>query len=55
MARWYYKRDEQEYGPVSFEQLKQLAAAGQLGPADHWADWRKMFRLFVGLTRKDQI
>lgn len=32
---WYYTRQGQRIGPVSTEQLKQLAAAGQLAADDH--------------------
>lgn len=32
--QWYYTRNKQQQGPVSQEQLKQLAAAGQLQPTD---------------------
>lgn len=43
-AAWYYVKDEQQVGPVSGEQLKQLATSGQLAPGDLvWkdgmADW----------------
>ncbi len=39
MAEWYYARNNQRLGPVSMEQLKQLAASGQLSPADLvWKD-----------------
>ena len=31
---WYYKRDGVERGPVPAAELKRLAAAGKLGPAD---------------------
>src|SRR5207249_2694422 len=29
---WYYTRDRKPFGPVSFEQIKELARAGQLLP-----------------------
>lgn len=32
--QWYYTRNKQQQGPVTFDQLKQLAAAGQLLPTD---------------------
>lgn len=36
---WYYGQTGQQYGPVVFEQLKQLAAAGTLRPADYvWSE-----------------
>jgi hypothetical protein len=39
MAEWYYARDNQRLGPVSTEQLKQLASSGQLGQTDLvWKD-----------------
>jgi len=34
MAAWHYHKDGQQYGPVSGQQLKQLAAAGNLRPDD---------------------
>ena len=37
--QWYYTRNKQQQGPVSLEQLKQLAAGGQLQPTDMiWKD-----------------
>ena len=34
MSQWYYSKNNQRQGPVSSEQLKQLAATGQLQPSD---------------------
>jgi len=34
MSQWYYSKDNQQQGPVSPEQLKQLAVSGQLQPND---------------------
>ena len=34
MAEWYYARNNQRLGPVTLEQLKQLAASGQLSAND---------------------
>ncbi len=31
---WYFARNGQQHGPVKLDQLRQLAAAGQLGPKD---------------------
>lgn len=31
---WYYSRDKQKLGPVSFDELRELARAGQIGPSD---------------------
>jgi hypothetical protein len=31
---WHYRRNGQQHGPISGAELKQLAAAGKLGPAD---------------------
>lgn len=31
---WYYRRNDQEYGPFSSQQLKQRAASGELAPND---------------------
>lgn len=32
--QWYYAHDEQQFGPISSAELKQLASAGELGPDD---------------------
>lgn len=34
MADWYYAKDGQQFGPISSQQLKQLAASGGLVPED---------------------
>ena len=34
MKRWYYTRDQQKLGPLSSEELKQLADSGGLKPSD---------------------
>ena len=34
MSQWYYAVDGNRQGPVSAEQLKRLAASGQLKPTD---------------------
>ena len=34
MSQWYYSKNNQQLGPLSPEQLKQLAASGQLQPSD---------------------
>jgi hypothetical protein len=47
MAReWYYAKGGQQHGPVSDQQLKELAASGQIQPSDFvWCedmtDWAK--------------
>ena len=33
--RWYYSRDGQQFGPVSRDELQQLAQSGLLKPTDH--------------------
>jgi ferredoxin len=33
-AQWYYTRDRKPHGPVSAARLKELAATGELSPAD---------------------
>jgi hypothetical protein len=39
MAEWHYSRGNEQHGPVSSAQLKQLAASGQLLPTDLiWKD-----------------
>lgn len=51
---WYYERNGQQHGPVIVEKLKELAASGQLQPADlvwregmaEWAQARKVKGLF---------
>ena len=52
--QWYYTKNNQQQGPVSPEQLKQLAASGQLQPSDlvwkegmgQWVEGRKIKGLF---------
>ncbi len=52
--QWYYSKNNQQQGPVSPEQLKQLAASGQLQPSDlvwkegmgQWVEARKLKGLF---------
>ena len=34
MSQWYYTRNRQQNGPVSFEELKQIAASGGISPSD---------------------
>ncbi|MCI0741404.1 MAG: DUF4339 domain-containing protein, partial [Gemmataceae bacterium] len=34
MAQWYYTTNKQQMGPVSFDELKQLAGRGLLKPTD---------------------
>jgi len=54
MARWYFVRDRQSVGPVSFEELQELAGAGKLQPADlvcqegatGWVEARSVAGLF---------
>src|SRR3954471_18026306 len=31
---WYYQKNNQEFGPITFDQLKELAATGQLLASD---------------------
>src|SRR5438477_6696674 len=39
MAEWHYSRGNEQHGPVSSAQLKQMATAGQLQPTDLiWKD-----------------
>ena len=33
-ARWYYARDHKKVGPLTWEQLRHLAATGLLTPSD---------------------
>jgi hypothetical protein len=54
MSEWHYSKNNQQQGPVSAEQLKQLAASGQLNPSDlvwkegmgQWTEARKIKGLF---------
>ena len=39
MAEWHYSRGNEQHGPVSSAQLKEMATAGQLQPTDLiWKD-----------------
>ncbi|MBN1393569.1 MAG: DUF4339 domain-containing protein [Pirellulales bacterium] len=57
-VEWYYARDNQQTGPVSSAELKQLAAAGRLSPGDlvwregmsEWAEARNVRGLFDGAS-----
>ncbi len=41
---WYYTIMGKQAGPVAFEELKQLAGAGSLGPKDHvWSEGTKVW------------
>ncbi len=54
MSEWYYSKDNLQQGPVSSEQLRQLAAIGQLQPSDlvwkeemsQWTEARRIKGLF---------
>ncbi len=54
--KWYYARGQQQLGPVSSSELKQLADRGDLGPdelvwregMDEWVPARKVKGLFEG-------
>lgn len=58
MSQWYYAKNNQQQGPVSEEQLKQLVASGELQPSDlvwtegmsQWAEARGMEWLFPAPT-----
>ena len=53
-TEWFYSKGGQQLGPVPFEQLKQLAASGQLQPSDlvwkdgmsQWVESRKVKGVF---------
>ncbi len=53
--QWYYSKNNKQQGPVSAEQLKQLAASGQLQPSDlvwkegmgQWVEASRIKGLFV--------
>lgn len=34
MAKWFYKKDGQQSGPIDAAELKQLATAGRLKPTE---------------------
>ena len=61
MSQWHYSKSGQQQGPVSSEQLKQLAASGQLQPSDlvwkegmgQWAEARRMKGLFPDAPTAD--
>ena len=44
-AEWYYAKGGTRYGPVSMDQLKELAARGKLGPDD--LVWREGLETWV--------
>ena len=44
-AEWYYAKGGTRYGPVSMDQLKELAARGRLGPDD--LVWREGLETWV--------
>jgi hypothetical protein len=54
-AEWYFKMDEQQLGPVTFERLMQLAHSGRLQPSDpirltklgSWMEAGSMVGLFL--------
>ncbi len=54
-VQWYYARNDQQFGPVSAAELKQLADAGRLAPddllwregMDSWATAVNLSGLFV--------
>jgi hypothetical protein len=54
MSEWHYSKNNQQQGPVSAEQLKQMAASGQLQPTDlvwkqgmsQWSEAHRMKGLF---------
>ena len=44
-AVWYWRRDNHEHGPITWEKLQSLAVKGRIGPndwvrRDGWNDWR---------------
>ncbi len=46
MGEWHYHQGGQQYGPVTFQQLQQMAQSGQLNPTDLvWSeslpDWQE--------------
>lgn len=50
MSQWYYTRNGQEFGPVTSDELRELAAANELEPSDLlWqegmADWSPAHRV----------
>ncbi|HEY7329479.1 MAG TPA: DUF4339 domain-containing protein [Gemmataceae bacterium] len=57
-AEWYYAKNKQKVGPVTFEQLKELAGSGELSPADmvwkqgmaKWTQAGQVERLFGTAT-----
>jgi len=61
MSQWYYSKNGQRQGPVSSEQLRQLAASGQLQPSDsvwkegmsQWTEAQRMKGLFPAAPTAD--
>lgn len=57
-GQWHYQRDGQQHGPVTGAELKELAAAGKLDPADvvrredmeKWLPARQVKGLFPAVT-----
>lgn len=47
--QWYVGRNGQKAGPYSTEQLKQMAAAGQLAPSDML--WKQGLEAWVPLSK----
>jgi hypothetical protein len=49
-VQWYYARNEQQFGPVSASELKQLADAGRLAPDDLlWREGMEQWATAVNL------
>jgi hypothetical protein len=48
-VQWYYSRDGERYGPLTGEQLKQMAGTGELQPAD--LVWNETLSDWVPATR----
>lgn len=58
---WYYAKGDSQFGPTSFEELRQLASTGQLRPQDavwcegmsNWATADSIANLSFGAARHD--
>jgi len=53
MTQWHYAHNGQQFGPVSDQQLKQLADSGQLLPTD--MVWKKGMAQWVKAARIDDL
>src|SRR5262245_34615342 len=53
MGEWYYTTNNQQMGPVSWDELRQLASSGLLHPTD--MVWKEGMADWVKATRTDGL